>query len=54
MNDVVDMAKAAGAGTVGVGAWYFEISQLLQLGISATCLVYLVAKVFFLIKNKGR
>tara|TARA_R100000656_G_C3901599_1_gene118900 strand:+ start:61 stop:225 length:165 start_codon:yes stop_codon:yes gene_type:complete len=54
VNDVIDMAKATGAGTVGVGAWYVEISQLLQLGISTACFIYLVAKVFFLIKNKGK
>tara|TARA_R110000824_G_scaffold12249_1_gene53752 strand:+ start:1395 stop:1559 length:165 start_codon:yes stop_codon:yes gene_type:complete len=54
MNDILDMAKATGAGTVGVGTWYVEISQLLQLGISIACFVYLVTKVFFLIKNKGK
>lgn len=54
MNDILDMAKATGAGTIGVGTWYVEISQLLQLGISTACFVYLVTKVFFLIKNKGK
>ena len=55
MSDILDIAKATGgAGTVGVGTWYVEISQLLQLGISIACFVYLVTKVFFLIKNKGK
>jgi len=52
---VLDMAKATGVGTIGVGTWYVEIfSQLLQLGISTACFVYLITKVFFLIKNKGK
>jgi hypothetical protein len=55
MNDILDMAKATGAGTIGIGTWYVEvISQLLQLGISTACFAYLVAKIFFLIKNKGK
>jgi len=55
MNDILDIAKATGAGTVGIGTWYVEvISQLLQMGISSACLIYLVAKVIYLIKNKGR
>jgi len=54
MSDILDIAKATGAGTVGVGTWYVEISQLLQLGISTACFAYLVAKIFFLIKNKGK
>ena len=53
-NDVLDMIKATGTGVVGVGTWYVEISQLLQLSISTACLCYLLAKVYFLIKNKGK
>ena len=53
-NDVADIVKAAGAGGGGVGVYYVELSQLLQICISAACLVYLVAKIYFLIKNKGR
>ena len=55
MSDILDIAKATGAGTIGIGTWYVEvISQLLQLGISTACFVYLITKVFFLIKNKGK
>ncbi len=54
MNDVLDMSKATGSGVLGVGTWYVEISQLLQLSISTACLCYLVAKIYFLVKNKGK
>ena len=55
MNEIVDMAKAAGAGTSGVGIWYInEISAFVQLGVSVACLIYLVLKSIFLIKNKGK
>ena len=54
MNEVIDMAKAAGAGTSGVGVWYLHLSQMLQISISTACLVYLVAKIVFLISNKGK
>lgn len=54
MNDVLDMSKATGSGVVGVGTWYVEISQMLQLSISTACLSYLVAKIYFLFKNKGK
>ena len=49
MNEIVDMAKAAGAGTSGVGIWYInEISAFVQLGVSVACLIYLVLKSIFL------
>tara|TARA_R110000824_G_scaffold329835_1_gene516550 strand:- start:318 stop:482 length:165 start_codon:yes stop_codon:yes gene_type:complete len=54
MNDVLDMSKATGSGVLGVGTWYVEISQLLQLSISTACLCYLMAKIYFLVKNKGK
>ena len=54
MNEAVDMAKAMGAGTSGVGGWYLHLSQILQISISTACLIYLVAKIFFLIRNKGQ
>ena len=54
MNDALDMTKATGTGVIGVGTWYVEISQMLQVSISSACLVYLVAKIYFLIKNKGK
>ena len=54
MRDIVDMGKATGSGVVGVGTWYVEISQLLQLSVSTACLCYLVAKIYFLIQNKGQ
>ena len=54
MNDVLDMSRATGSGVLGVGTWYVEISQLLQLSISTACLCYLVAKIYFLVKNKGK
>lgn len=54
MSDILDMSKATGSGVVGVGTWYVEISQLLQLSISTACLCYLVAKIYFLIQNKGQ
>ena len=53
MSDLLDMAKATGAGTIGVGTWYVNLSQVLQLSISLVCLVYLIFKVYYLIKNKG-
>jgi len=53
MNDVIDIVKATSGGTVGVGVWYVNLSQVLQLSISIACLVYLICKVYFLIKNKG-
>ena len=53
MNDILDMAKAAGAGTIGVGTWYVNLSQVLQLSISIACLISLICKVYYLIKNKG-
>ena len=53
-NDILDMTKAAGTGVIGVGTWYVEISQMLQLSISTACLCYLVAKIYFLVKNKGK
>ena len=53
-NDVADIVKAAGAGGGGVGVHYVELSQLLPSWISAACIVYLVAKIYFLIKNKGK
>jgi len=53
-NDVLDIAKATSSGAVGVGTWYVEISQILQLSISTACLCYLVGKVYFLFKNKGK
>ena len=53
-NDVADIVKAAGAGGGGVGVYYVELSQLLQICISAACLVYLVAKIYFLIKNNSK
>ena len=54
MNDVLDMTKATSSGVVGVGTWYVEISQMLQLSISTACLCYLMAKIYFLVKNKGK
>jgi hypothetical protein len=54
MNEAIDMAKAMGAGTSGVGVWYLHLSQILQISISVACLVYLVAKIVFLIRNKGK
>ncbi len=54
MSDALDMSKATGSGVVGVGTWYVEISQLLQLSISTACLCYLCAKIYFLFKNKGK
>ena len=54
MNEAIDMAKAMGAGTSGVGVWYLHLSQILQISISTACLIYLVAKIFFLIRNKGK
>ena len=54
MSDVLDMSKATGSGVLGVGTWYVEISQLLQLSISTACLCYLVTKIYFLVKNKGK
>jgi len=54
MSDVLDMSKATGSGVLGVGTWYVEISQLLQLSISTACLCYLVVKIYFLVKNKGK
>ena len=54
VNDALDMTKATGTGVIGVGTWYVEISQMLQVSISSACLVYLVAKIYFLIKNKGK
>jgi hypothetical protein len=54
MNDALDMAKATGVGGGGVAVWYVELSQIIQISISFTCLVYLVMKCVFLIKNKGR
>lgn len=53
-NDVLDITKAATSGVVGVGTWYVEISQILQLSISTACLCYLVGKIYFLFKNKGK
>ena len=53
MSDILDMAKATSAGTIGVGTWYVNLSQVLQLSISIACLAYLICKVYFLIKNKG-
>tara|TARA_R100000781_G_scaffold111206_1_gene77513 strand:+ start:1574 stop:1741 length:168 start_codon:yes stop_codon:yes gene_type:complete len=53
-NDISDIVKAAGAGGGGVGVHYVEISQLLQICISIACLVYLITKIVFLIKNKGK
>jgi len=54
VNDALDMTKATGSGVIGVGTWYVEISQMLQLSISTACLCYLLAKIFFLFKNKGK
>ena len=54
MNAALDMTKATGSGVIGVGTWYVEISQILQLSISTACLCYLLAKIFFLFKNKGK
>jgi len=54
VNDALDMTKATGSGVIGVGTWYVEISQILQLSISTACLCYLLAKIYFLIKNKGK
>jgi len=54
VNDALDMTKATGSGVIGVGTWYVEISQILQLSISTACLCYLMAKIFFLFKNKGK
>ena len=54
VNDVLDMGKATSSGVIGVGTWYVEISQLLQLSISTACLCYLVAKIYFLVKNNGK
>jgi hypothetical protein len=54
VNDALDMTKATGSGVIGVGTWYVEISQILQLSISTACLCYLLAKIFFLFKNKGK
>lgn len=54
MNDLMDMTKATSSGVIGVGTWYVEISQLLQLSISTACLCYLAAKIYFLFKNNGR
>jgi len=54
MNEAVDMAKAMGAGTSGVGVWYLHLSQILQISISVACLIYLVTKIIFLIRNKGQ
>lgn len=53
-NDVIEMVKASTAGTIGVGTWYINLSQVLQLSISLTCLAYLVCKIFFLVRNKGK
>jgi|TARA_R110000824_G_scaffold122348_2_gene279347 hypothetical protein len=53
VSDIIDMAKATSAGTVGVGTWYINLSQILQLSISVACLAYLIFKVYYLIKNKG-
>lgn len=54
MKEALDISKATGSGVLGVGTWYVEISQLLQLSISTACLCYLVAKIYFLFKNKGK
>jgi len=54
MNDALDMTKAGGSGVVGVGTWYVEISQMLQISISSACLCYLCGKIYFLFKNKGK
>jgi len=54
MSDMIDLVKAGGTGAVGIGTWYVEISQLLQLSISTACLCYLCAKIYFLFKNQGK
>ena len=53
-QQLIDMAKAAGAGTSGVGVWDLHLSQILQISISVACLIYLVTKIVFLIRNKGK
>tara|TARA_R100001443_G_scaffold40555_1_gene53982 strand:- start:3300 stop:3467 length:168 start_codon:yes stop_codon:yes gene_type:complete len=51
LEDFADMGKVLGAGTVGVGNWYIELSQILQISISATMLVYIIGKTYFMFKK---
>lgn len=53
ISDIVDMGKVSTAGVVGVGSWYTELSQLIQISISITMLVYIVGKTYFMFKKKG-
>jgi hypothetical protein len=53
ISDFADLGKVSTAGIVGVGNWYVELSQLLQVSISATMLVYIMGKTYYMFKGKG-
>lgn len=53
-SDIMDISKVGGATGLGVGSWYVEASQALQIGISLACLVYIISKIYFLFLNKGK
>ncbi len=48
-NDV----QVVGAGSAGIGSYYLPLSQMLQISISVTTLVFICCKLYFLIKNKN-
>jgi len=54
LTDILDMAKVSTAGVVGVGSWYTELSQVIQILISITCLVFIVGKTYYMFINKGK
>ena len=53
LPDILDLSKVSAAGVVGVGSWYAEISQLLQIVISVATLFYIIGKCYYMIKNKN-
>lgn len=52
LADILDLSKVSAAGVVGVGSWYTELSQLLQIVISVATLFYIIGKCYYMIKNK--